>query len=632
MEKKIDSYLDNLQHTLSSIDRGKVADFTRELLAVRQRGGAIYIFGNGGSGATASHFCGDVLKGVSHGLDKRFKILCLNDNSPAVLAIANDLCYEDIFVEQLKNFLHKDDLVIGISGSGNSENVLRAIQYANSKEARTFGLCGFDGGKLKEIANDSLHIDIQDMEITEDVHTCFLHCTKMVLMDQLKDDYTPRGKEKYGGCSVIACKYCGNEDMFKFLSIGNTPLANSNISEQQLRVDTEKTYPLDIYYCEKCGLCQVGVDVPPDKIFTDYIFFSSTSDWAKQYSKELARHINEKFNLPSGSFVVEIASNDGCYLKSFKELGNKVLGVEPAKNIAKVAIRDGIETYNDFFGEGTSKKISAQYGEADFVLAMNVFPHVPDPHDFVKGLKNLIKKRGIIAVHSHYLVDLIKNMSFDTFYHEHYTYISARPVQYIFNKYGMEIFDIELRDIYCGSAIYYIGNIGEHHVSSNVRKQMELELSMGLGKKETFFDFGKRAEQIKEKLTELIRNLKAKGKTIAGYGAAAKANTLLNYCGIDSTMIDFIADKSEHKQGLFTPGSHIPIVHPLEILAKMPDYLIILAWNFGTEIIEQQSEYHRRGGKFIVGLPEPAIISIDESKEKREIVPGLIVQGVVEYE
>lgn len=189
MKEKINAYFQNVHETLQSLDRDSVAGFVQELLNVRRRGGTVYAFGNGGSGGTASHFCGDLLKGVSHGLSVRFKAVCLNDNSPAVLAIANDLCYEDIFIEQLKNFLHPNDLVIGISGSGNSENVIRAMDYARARGARTIGMCGFDGGRLKGIVDTSVHVPLHDMEISEDLHMCVLHCVKMTLMDELKDEY-----------------------------------------------------------------------------------------------------------------------------------------------------------------------------------------------------------------------------------------------------------------------------------------------------------------------------------------------------------------------------------------------------------------------------------------------------------
>ena len=405
----------------------------------------------------------------------------------------------------------------------------------------------------------------------------------------------------------MKCRFCNSENTRLFLKLGETALANSFLSREDLG-KPEPKLPLDVYFCEACGLVQIGYVVPPESLFKNYIYFTSTSDMVHRHAKYLASSFKERFGLDHNSFVMEIASNDGCVLGYFKKAGLRTLGVEPAENIAEVAIRSGIETYVDFFNEDTASAIKEKYGKPDVVLARHVFAHVPEIHGFVRGLKNILCEKGVVAIEAPYLVDFIEKTEFDTIYHEHLSYLSIRPMARLFNGYGMELFDAEHVDIHGGSMIYYIGHKGEHSVTTRLDELLSRELAGGYDRLDTYDDFALRTARIKSDLLKTLGDLKSKGKRIAAYGAPAKGNTLLNYCGISSDLIDYIVDKSPYKQGLYTPGTHIPIYGPEKLEEDMPDYTLMLAWNFAEEILEQQSEYRRKGGKFIIPIPQVTVL------------------------
>lgn len=405
----------------------------------------------------------------------------------------------------------------------------------------------------------------------------------------------------------MLCRYCKHPANFKFLDYGRMPLVNRFISSKK-EFKNEKKYSLDLYYCDNCGLVQIGTIVDPKILFKDYIYFSSTSEAFKLHGKKLAESFMKRFGLNSDSLVVEIASNDGCVLESFKRLNIGHLGVEPASNIAKAANDKGIRTENEFFNFETAKKIREKYGPADVIFGMNVFAHVPEIHDFVRGLKHLLKQKGILAIESPYLTDFIKNIEFDTVYHEHVNYLSLRAMKNLFAQFNMEVIDAEWQDMHGGSMRYFIANKSEHLISKNVGKYLLLERESGLDKKETYIKFASNAAKVKNTLLSLLQKLKEDNKKIAGYGASAKGVVLLNYSGIDGKYLDYVVDKSAHKQNKYLPGVHLPVYDPKKLAEDKPDYVLLLAWNFADEIMRQQAAYREHGGKFIVPIPDVRVL------------------------
>jgi C-methyltransferase-like protein/putative zinc binding protein/methyltransferase family protein len=408
---------------------------------------------------------------------------------------------------------------------------------------------------------------------------------------------------------MMKCRFCNQSRLFKFLNLGSTPLANGFLTRNDLITLNERKFPLEVYFCEKCGLVQIGLDVPPEELFNNYIYFSGTSDLVHRHAAYLAEKFKNKFKLNEKSFVLEIASNDGTVLKYFKNQGVKVIGVEPATNIANVCRDSGIDTINKFFNEETSEDIKINYGQPNIILGRHVLAHIPQIHGFVKGLKNLLDKSGVLVIEAPYLMDFIEKNEFDTIYHEHYSYLSVRSVEFLFKMFKMELFDVERVDIHGGSILFYIGNNNMHPVSPKVHELRKLEFDKGLDRKETYIKFSQNTEKIKKDLIIILNGIKGSGKRIAAYGAPAKGNTLLNYCGISRDLIEYTVDKSPYKQNLFTPGSHLPVYSPDKLRTDPPDYLLLLAWNFLDEILIQQKRYFQNGGKYIVPIPEVRIIA-----------------------
>ena len=370
--------------------------------------------------------------------------------------------------------------------------------------------------------------------------------------------------------------------------------------------ENESFYPLEVYFCETCFHVQLGYLVSPKIMFENYVYVSNTSDSLKKHFSELVQDVLTKISKKDEFLVVDIGSNDGTLLKQFKENGCKVLGVEPAKNIANIAKSNGIDTWNDFFNKESAKEIRKIKGPAKIVSGTNVFAHQPEYDSFMNGVLELLDEDGIFVIEVPYLVNLIKSLEFDTIYHEHVSYFSVRPLEKLLNKFGLEIFSIDEKTIH-GGTIRVMSRRGRNSLPKE-NKFLQIEREMGLDKIETFYEFAKKVQDVKKQLVCLLKDLRNSGKRIAGYGAAAKGNTLLSYCEIDKNMIEYIIDKNPLKQGLLTPGTHIPVLSTEIIKENPPEYLVILAWNFAEEIMEQQSEFKRNGGKFIVPLPVPKII------------------------
>lgn len=404
------------------------------------------------------------------------------------------------------------------------------------------------------------------------------------------------------------CRICGSRNLKEFLNLGEMPLANGFLREEELKL-AEPKYPVDISYCQDCGLTQLVSIVPKELLFRTYPYFSSVSLTFKLHCENLAKEVIEKFKFPSDSLVVEIGSNDGVLLKIFKKYNFRILGIEPAVNVARVAQEEGVDTINEFFSEELAYRIANEIGKADVILALNVFNHLHFIEDVMRGIKYLLKEKGIFVIEVPYFLDLINKNSFDTMYHEMHSYFSLRPLKVLFNQFDMEIIDVKRIDIHTGSIrIYVKKKENPLKIEDTVELLLEEEVKLGLYNIKNYLKFIERINSIKIKLNEILENIKREGKRIIGYGAAAKGNVLLNYCNIRKDILDYIVDATPWKQGLYTPGTHIPVYLIEKFRKDNPDYVLILPWNFAKEIMEKEKEFMRRGGKFIIPLPYPQIV------------------------
>jgi 2-polyprenyl-3-methyl-5-hydroxy-6-metoxy-1,4-benzoquinol methylase len=405
------------------------------------------------------------------------------------------------------------------------------------------------------------------------------------------------------------CRFCKTSLQHTFVDLGMSPLSNSYLKLDQLN-KAEKFYPLHTYVCEKCLLVQLEEFESPDHIFSDYAYFSSYSDSWLSHSKKYVDLVIDRFGLNKSSLVIEIASNDGYLLQFFQEQDIPILGIEPAVNVAQVAETKGIPTLVKFFGVQTAQELFDLGKSSDLLLGNNVLAHVPDINDFVAGMKIILKPEGVLTMEFPHLWQLINQNQFDTIYHEHFSYLSFTTVEKIFASHGLTLFDVEELSTHGGSLRIY--GMHEHNqkfiVSDRVRLLKQKEHQAGLDKVDTYLQFSNQVMSTKRRLLSFLIELKNNGKTIVGYGAPAKGNTLLNYCGIRTDLLDYTCDRSPHKQGLFLPGTHIPIYHPDKITEIKPDYVLILPWNLKDEICSQLSYIREWGGKFIVPIPEVEVL------------------------
>jgi 2-polyprenyl-3-methyl-5-hydroxy-6-metoxy-1,4-benzoquinol methylase len=389
-----------------------------------------------------------------------------------------------------------------------------------------------------------------------------------------------------------------------------SPLSNGFLKSEQLN-KAEKFYPLHAYVCEKCLLVQLEEFESPDHIFAnDYAYFSSYSESWLNHAKQYTDLMINRFQFNQSSRVIEIASNDGYLLQFFQAQSIPVLGIEPATNVAQVAIEKGIDTLVKFFGVETAQELVGQGKKADLLLGNNVLAHVPNINDFVAGMKIVLKPEGIITMEFPHLLRLIEQSQFDTIYHEHFSYLSFVTVEKIFAHHGLTLFDVEELPTHGGSLRIYAKHSENNKIKIDQRVEAlkEVERQKGLGNLETYLNFSRKVQETKRKLLSFLIQVKIDGKTVVGYGAAAKGNTLLNYCGIRTDFIDYTCDRSPHKQGKFLPGTHIPIYSPDKIAETKPDYVLILPWNLKEEITQQLSNVREWGGKFVVPIPEVEIL------------------------
>lgn len=404
-----------------------------------------------------------------------------------------------------------------------------------------------------------------------------------------------------------ACILCGSDAVEEFLDLGETALANQFLRADEIDAHEPK-YPLRIGFCHGCGHVQLTDSVPPGEMFDNYLYISSASDTLKNHLRELSDLLVRRYSLGTRDLVIDIGCNDGTLLKGFQRHGVRLLGVDPAQNLAVFTDGTGIERCTRLFTSASAKDIVARWGHASLITATNTFPHIQNLADFIDGLKTALKPGGVFVIEMHYLLDIIEQVAFDTIYHEHVSYWALGPMKRLFAAHGMTIVDAERVPLHHGQLRVHVQRQGEGTVQPSVEKILMAEKAAGLDRMSTYSKFAERAQKIKRDLHETLRSLADRGERVAGYGAPAKGNTLLGFLDIGPKLLPYIVDKSPLKQGLYTPGTHIPVVQPERLLADQPDYVLLLAWNFADEIVAQQAEYRKRGGKFMVPVPEVRVL------------------------
>jgi SAM-dependent methyltransferase len=401
------------------------------------------------------------------------------------------------------------------------------------------------------------------------------------------------------------CRFCGSLSLVPIVNLGSSPLANSYLTPAMLR-QPECFYQLCVYLCRRCFLVQLDSIVPPENIFSDYRYFSSYSDSWLAHAKAYAALAIKEFGLSQTSRVIEVASNDGYLLQYFREKGIRVLGIDPAANIARVATANGIPTVPNFFGEDLARQLVAEGTEADLLIANNVLAHVPDLNGFVRGLKILLRPQGTLTLEFPYLARLMEENQFDTIYHEHLSYFSFTAANRILKTHGLTVFDVEELPTHGGSLRVYAchWDDGTKPTRLRVKAMLTAEENLGLQTITPYLEFAERIKGVKRKLLKWLIRTKEESKSVVAYGAPAKGNTLLNYCGIRTDLIDYTVDRSPHKQGLFLPGTRIPICATERIAQTRPDYVLILPWNLKSEIMRQLAYIRQWNGKFLVPIPQ----------------------------
>ena len=410
----------------------------------------------------------------------------------------------------------------------------------------------------------------------------------------------------------MPCLICKSNNLKEFLNLGETALANNFLSKSELENNSEDFFPLRVSYCGDCYHVQLLDLVNPKLMFDNYLYISSASKTLVNHLKSLAKKINNEISPSSKDIILDVGSNDGSLLNEFYNIDNSfnLIGIEPAKNLVKSEQNKKFKCINNYLIPDVAEKIVSKFGKVKIITSTNSFPHIHDLHEFIKSIQIMMSKDSVFIIEAHYLIDLINENAFDTIYHEHVSYWSVLAIKNLLSKFDLEIFNVERLPIHHGQIRVWIKkkNSDRFRIKKELDKILQLEEKFGLNKSLTFTNFEKKIKKNKIKFTTILNNLLNEGKSIVGYGAPAKGNTLLTYFKIDKSMIKFISDKNKLKQNKFSPGQHIPIFSERKILDENPDYVMILAWNFADEIIDQLQDYRKQGGKFIIPIPEFKII------------------------
>jgi SAM-dependent methyltransferase len=406
-----------------------------------------------------------------------------------------------------------------------------------------------------------------------------------------------------------ACRASGSTHLVPVLSLGEMPLANALRTDEQLG-DPEPRYPLELVFAPESALLQLTVSVPPEQLFSEYVYFSSFSDGMLESASALVERLVRERRLAGNSLALEVASNDGYLLQYYKELGVPVLGIEPAANVAHVAVAErGIPTRVEFFGLESARRLAAEGVRADVVHANNVLAHVPDLNGFVEGLRLVLKYDGVAVIEVPYVKDMLDRCEFDTIYHEHLSYFSLTSLRRLFGRHALAIIDAERIPLHGGSLRVFVAPVQPGRAAaSRVNALLEEEAAWGVEAPDAYVAFAHRVEHLRAEIRGLLGRLKREGSRLAAYGAAAKGAVLLNYCGIGTETLEYVADRSTVKQGRYMPGVGLRIEAPDRLLADRPDYVLLLAWNFADEIMEQQAHYRRSGGRFVIPIPAPCVV------------------------
>jgi SAM-dependent methyltransferase len=407
--------------------------------------------------------------------------------------------------------------------------------------------------------------------------------------------------------SAPACRLCGAPLPEPFMDLGMSPLSNALI-EPGGQVAAERLYPLQVFHCRECGLVQVPDVESPERIFRDYAYFSSYSTTWLEHVARFADAMTERFHLEPASLVVEIASNDGHLLQRFARKGIRVLGIEPARNVAEVAIAGGIPTIMEFCSTALARSLREQGIAADLLVGNNVLAHVPALDDFVEALAQLLGPAGTVTLEFPHVMRMLERNEFDTIYHEHCSYFSLLTAERALKAHGLDVFDVDELPTHGGSLRAYAAHAQTREIEPSVRRLIERERAAGLNEPATYARFAGRAAQARGALVHFLRDARSSGRSVVGYGAPAKATTLLNYCGIGPDLVPFTVDRSPHKQGKFIPGARIPIEPPERIFETRPDYVMIFPWNIKEEVMEQMAGVREWGGRFVVPIPSVAVL------------------------